>query len=58
MAALRRKGFEIVRQSGSHVIMAHPDGRNVTVPVHQGLDLGRGLLRRIMRDADLSVEDL
>ena len=31
---LRAHGFLIVRQSGSHVVLRHPDGRRVTVPVH------------------------
>ena len=55
---LQRHGFVAVRQSGSHVILRHADGRRVTVPVHAGRDLGRGLLRQIMRDANLSVGDL
>jgi len=55
---LERRGFRQVRQSGSHIILRHPDGRRVTVPVHANRDLGRGLLRQIMRDADLTVEDL
>jgi predicted RNA binding protein YcfA (HicA-like mRNA interferase family) len=55
---LKRKGFVAVRQSGSHVILQHPDGRRTTVPVHKGRDLGPGLLRQIMRDADLTVDDL
>jgi len=33
-------------------------GRRVTVPMHKSKDLGQGLLARIMRDADLTVEDL
>lgn len=56
--ALRAAGFEVVRQKGSHVRLRHPDGRVVTVPVHVGQDIGRGLLRKNLRDADLSVEDL
>lgn len=56
--ALRRAGFEVVRQKGSHVRLRHPDGRVVTVPVHPGQDLGRGLLRKILRDAELPVEEL
>jgi predicted RNA binding protein YcfA (HicA-like mRNA interferase family) len=36
----------------------HDDGRRVTVPVHSGQDIGRGLLRKILRDAELSPEDL
>ncbi len=38
--------------------LCHPDGRIVTVPVHAGQDVGRGLLRKILRDAELSVEEL
>jgi predicted RNA binding protein YcfA (HicA-like mRNA interferase family) len=56
--ALRMAGFEIVRQKGSHVRLRHPDGRVVTVPMHAGQDIGRGLLRKILRDAELSVDDL
>lgn len=58
IAILRRHGFEIDRQSGSHVIMIHSDGRRVTVPVHAGRTLGKGLLRSVMTDARLSREDL
>jgi predicted RNA binding protein YcfA (HicA-like mRNA interferase family) len=55
---LERRGFERVRQSGSHLILRHSDGRRVTVPMHKSKDLGRGLLSRIMKDADLTIEDL
>jgi predicted RNA binding protein YcfA (HicA-like mRNA interferase family) len=40
------------------MILRHPDGRRVTVPVHKGRNLGRGLLRQVMRDAELTVSDL
>ena len=55
---LRRHGFEPVRQSGSHLVFEHPNGRHTTVPMHKGHDVGKGLLRQIMRDAGLTVEDL
>lgn len=58
IAILQRKGFVRVRQSGSHAIFHHPDGRRTTVPIHGKRDLGRGLLRQIMRDADLTHEDV
>lgn len=58
IAVLQRHGFAIVRQSGSHVILRHADGRRTTVPVHAGRDFGRGLLRQVMRDAKLTVDDL
>ena len=56
--ALEKAGFEVVRQRGSHVRLRHGDGRAVTVPTHSGQDIGRGLLRKILRDADLTPEDL
>ncbi|HXF69147.1 MAG TPA: type II toxin-antitoxin system HicA family toxin [Thermoflexus sp.] len=55
--ALEKTGFQVVRQKGSHVRLRHPDGRVVTVPVHPNQDLGRGLLRKILRDAELTPED-
>jgi predicted RNA binding protein YcfA (HicA-like mRNA interferase family) len=58
IALLRRHGFELDRQSGSHVILIHSDGRRVTVPVHAGRTLGKGLLRSLMNDARLTREDL
>ncbi len=54
--ALESAGFQIVRQRGSHVRMKHSDGRVVTVPVHPGQDVGRGLLSKILRDAELTPE--
>ncbi len=57
IVALEKAGFEIIRQKGSHVRLRHPDGRVVTVPVHKGQDIGRGLLRKILRDADLTREE-
>jgi predicted RNA binding protein YcfA (HicA-like mRNA interferase family) len=56
--ALGRIGFQIIRTRGSHVFLRHPDGRVTTVPVHSRETLGPGLLRSILRDVDLSVEDL
>jgi predicted RNA binding protein YcfA (HicA-like mRNA interferase family) len=58
IAALTKIGFESVRQKGSHVRMKHEDGRVVTIPVHSGKTLGKGLLLKILRDADLTKEQL
>jgi predicted RNA binding protein YcfA (HicA-like mRNA interferase family) len=54
---LQRMGFQVVRTRGSHVFLRHSDGRVTTVPVHSGETLGPGLLRSILRDVELSVED-
>lgn len=57
MKVLERHGFEHVRQKGSHVRMKHPDGRATVVPQHGKRPLKRGLLRSIIRQSGLSVED-
>ena len=55
--ALEALGFGIVRQRGSHARLRHPDGRVVTVPVHRGQDVGRGLVRKILRDAQITPSE-
>ena len=54
---LLRLGFAEVRQRGSHKQFAHADGRRTTVPVHRGRDIAPVLLRRIIKDTRVSVED-
>jgi len=54
---LEKIGFEIVRTRGSHVFLKHADGRSTTVPVHSAEIIGPGLLRAVLRDVELSVED-
>ncbi len=51
-------GFVEARVRSSHHIMVHPDGRTVPVPVHKGKDLGPGLVRKIIKEAGFSREDL
>lgn len=54
---LKELGFLKIRQKGSHVFMRHPDGRSTVVPVHKGELIGRGLLRKIIRDIKLKKEE-
>jgi len=54
---LESLGFELIRQRGSHKFFKHPDGRTVTVPDHQGEDLGRGITGKILKDAEVTKED-
>lgn len=50
-------GFEIKRQKGSHVFYRNADGRYTTIPHHKGRDLGRSLLRTILRQIEITPEE-
>ena len=54
---LFKLGFIKMRQKGSHVFYRHPDGRTTTIPFHGGKDLPRPLLRGILREINLSIDD-
>ena len=62
VGALKRAGFVVTRQRGSHVQLRResPDGTVTTfpVPVHAGKTVKKGTLRGILRRAGLSPEDL
>jgi len=56
--ALLRGGFYIHHQTGSHARLLHrtrPELK-VTVPIHSK-DIPKGTLRRILRQADLTMEE-
>lgn len=53
---LRKLGFLERDAEGSHVFFKHPDGRTTVVPVHNR-ELSKGLLRKILNDVAVSVED-
>jgi len=50
-------GFEKIRHKGSHVFYRHPDGRTTTVPHHKGRILARPLIREILREIEVTVDD-
>lgn len=54
---LKKKGFAVKRQKGSHVFLIHPDGRATVVPVHSGETIGPGLFAKILRDTELTRAD-
>jgi predicted RNA binding protein YcfA (HicA-like mRNA interferase family) len=57
MKILIKLDFIHVRTTGSHFVFKHPDGRVIVIPAHKGELIGRGLLRKIIRDTKLSKED-
>ncbi len=54
---LEKAGFYLARQSGSHKIYKTAEGKRVTVPFHSGKELHPKILKSILRDADLTVEE-
>lgn len=51
-------GYHVVRQKGSHVRMRHKSDSTkqpLTIPRHK--ILGKGLLRKLLRDAELTIEE-
>ena len=54
---LKQIGFRAVRQRGSHLFLQHPDGRTTLVSMHRNEDIGRGLLRQILREIELSPDE-
>jgi predicted RNA binding protein YcfA (HicA-like mRNA interferase family) len=55
LARLKRAGFVVKRQSGSHVVLRHPDGRQTYVAMHTE-DVPKGTFRSILKQAGLSEE--
>jgi predicted RNA binding protein YcfA (HicA-like mRNA interferase family) len=58
LLALKNAGFTVIRIKGSHHFVQHLDGRSTVVPVHTGETIGPGLLSKILRDCELSREQL
>lgn len=56
VAALKRAGYEADGQSGSHLILRHPDRAMVIVPMH-ARDVKRGTMLRIIRQAGFSESE-
>ena len=54
---LEKLGFTLARQSGSHKIYKNSEGTRVTVPYHSGKILHPKLLKSILRDIELSVDE-
>jgi len=53
---LQRAGWSVARQKGSHVMMTKP-GYQWTLSIPQHSELGPGLLRKLIRQAGLTIEE-
>lgn len=55
---LKKKGFILNRISGSHHIFIHPEKQiTLSVPVHKGKTLGKGITLAILKDAGITTEE-
>jgi len=58
ITALVKAGFQVIRIRGSHHFLEHPDGRRTVIPMHRGETIGPGLLSKILRDCEMTRDEL
>jgi predicted RNA binding protein YcfA (HicA-like mRNA interferase family) len=54
---LRRNGFSLVGQHGSHQKWRHPDGRQTIVAQHGSKPIPIGTLKSILKGSGLDADD-
>lgn len=55
---LTKQGFIYKRSTGSHQIYFNPVSRRIiTIPVHRGKDLGKGITKAIISDAEFTEKE-
>ncbi|MCL4360029.1 type II toxin-antitoxin system HicA family toxin [Patescibacteria group bacterium] len=57
VGVLKRLGFSLVSQRGSHIKMCHPDGRIAIVPNHKIIKKGT-LKKGILNPLGISIDEL
>ena len=59
LKALRRDGWQAIRQRGSHIALKHAikKGR-ITVPNHSGIIIKPKTLETILKQAELTIDEL
>jgi predicted RNA binding protein YcfA (HicA-like mRNA interferase family) len=56
---LFKLGFESLRQTGSHMFLQNKTTNiRTTIPIHNNKDLGIGLLNKILKDVNLTKNEL
>ncbi|HUW68127.1 MAG TPA: type II toxin-antitoxin system HicA family toxin [Candidatus Nanoarchaeia archaeon] len=54
---VEKLGFRFSRQSGSHIIYKNDEGKRVTIAYHSGKILHPKVVKNILVDAGLSVDE-
>jgi len=59
LRAFLKAGFEVHHQTGSHAQLRHPSKPHlrVTIPRHDRFDLPQSILKSILRQAEMTLED-
>ena len=57
VAFLEKMGFVLTRQSGSHKIFRNSDGIRVTVPDHAGKTIHPKIIKAIIVDLKISLDE-
>ncbi|CAA9352632.1 MAG: hypothetical protein AVDCRST_MAG40-2984 [uncultured Gemmatimonadaceae bacterium] len=58
LAALRRLGWTVKREAGSHEVLAREGWPDVVFAFHDGEEIGPRMLARVARQTGLRPEDL
>jgi predicted RNA binding protein YcfA (HicA-like mRNA interferase family) len=58
LAALRRLGWSIKRESGSHKVLSRPGWPDVVFAFHEGEEIGPRMLARVAKGTGLKPSDL
>ncbi len=58
ISILEKRGFKLIRQSGSHKIYRSSEGKRTTVPFHDNKVLHPKVLKNILKDAEIEIEEL
>jgi len=53
--AFQKLGYQVDHQTGSHIILRHPQMRRLTVPNHR--ELAKGTLQALIREAGIAKEE-
>jgi len=53
--AFGKLGYVVDHQTGSHIIMRHPNLRRLTIPDHR--ELAKGTLRSLIREGGITKEE-
>jgi len=55
--AMRRLGWVLIRQAGSHAVLGKEGHNPITIPIHSGKTLKEGTARAILKQAGVTEEE-